>query len=59
MGQYLQEGCMAHGRTWAEEEFSAGEFPSSPWADLDQREVGCQVCRGAAIPRRAISLQCR
>jgi len=36
--QYLQEGYMAYGQTWAEQEFAAGEFPSSRWADLDLRE---------------------
>jgi len=45
---------MAYGQIWAEQEFAAGEFPSSQWADLDQREGGCHVCMGAAIPRRAI-----
>jgi hypothetical protein len=54
MRQYLQEGYMEYGQNWAEQEFAAGEFPSSQWADVDRREGGCQVCRGTAIPRRAI-----
>lgn len=43
MRQYLQEGYMEYGPTWAEQEFAAGT-PSSFPTILTQR--GCQVCGG-------------